>query len=119
MALVKYKCSSSFVRNRVDWSVLASVAGSIHGAASYISAHTNIPVRVPHVVRHCKADGHGVGSPDMIMTRADGVPSSSIWDDMGDSKREVVLWMVVDIVLEHRCDKLGALFQREGDDTVK
>ena len=39
-------------------------------------------------------------------------PLSSIWDDMEDSKREIVLRQVVDILLElasQRFDKIGML----------
>jgi aminoglycoside phosphotransferase (APT) family kinase protein len=87
----------------------------------YVMAHTSIPV--PRIIHHCiEADGRGVGSPYMMMAKVDGVPLSSIWDDMEDTKREIVLRMVVDILLElasHRFDKIGTIFQRESDDATK
>jgi hypothetical protein len=49
------------------------------------------------------------------MTKVDGVALSSIWDDMKDAKREIVLRQVVDILLElasQRFDKVGMLFQQ-------
>jgi aminoglycoside phosphotransferase (APT) family kinase protein len=81
----------------------------------YVRAHTRIPV--PRVIHHSvEVDSDGVGSPYMIMTKVDGVALSSIWDDMEDSKREIVLRQVVDILLElasQRFDKIGMLFQQE------
>ena len=86
----------------------------------YLTTHSSIPV--PRIIHHCvEADGGGVGSPYMIMTKIDGVPLSSVWDDMADDKREIVLRMVVDILLElasHRFDKIGTLFQREHSDNA-
>ena len=46
------------------------------------------------------------------MTKVDGMALSSIWDDMKDSKREIVQRQVVIILLElasHRFDKIGML----------
>src|ERR1700734_872271 len=80
----------------------------------YVEAHTTIPV--PRVIHYCpEADGGGVGSPYILMTKVDGVPLSSVWDDMEDRKRDVVLRQLVDILLElsrQRFDKIGSLFQR-------
>ena len=87
----------------------------------YLTAHTSIPV--PRIIHYCtEADGGGVGSPYILMSRVDGVPLSSVWDDMEDAKREIVLRMVVDILLElvsHRVEKIGTIFQRETDDATK
>ena len=87
----------------------------------YLTAHTSIPV--PHIIHYCiEADGGGVGSPYTLMSKVDGVPLSSVWDDMEDAKREIVLRMVVDILLElacHRFEKIGTIFQREADDATK
>ena len=81
----------------------------------YVRAHTNIPV--PRIIHHnVEVDSGGVGSPYIIMTKVDGVALSSIWDDMEDSKREIVLRQVVDILLElvsQRFDKIGMLIQQE------
>jgi aminoglycoside phosphotransferase (APT) family kinase protein len=77
----------------------------------YLTAHTSIPV--PRVIHYCiDADSGGVGSPYMILAKVDGVPLSSVWDDMGDAKREIVLREIVDILLElasHRFDKIGTI----------
>jgi aminoglycoside phosphotransferase (APT) family kinase protein len=77
----------------------------------YVRAHTSAPV--PHIINHSvEADGDGVGSPYIIMTKVDGVALSCVWDDMEDSKREIVLQQVVDILLElasQRFDKIGML----------
>jgi len=85
----------------------------------YLTAHTSIPV--PRVIHYCiDADSGGVGSPYMILAKVDGVPLSSVWDDMGDAKREMVLREIVDILLElasHRFDKIGTIFQRQSDNT--
>jgi len=87
----------------------------------YIATHANIPV--PHVIYNSvEPDGGGVGSPYMVMSRVDGMPLSSVWDNMEDTKREIILRQVIDILLElvfHRFDKIGALFQRDGDNATK
>jgi hypothetical protein len=87
----------------------------------YLTAHTSIPV--PHVIHYCvEADGGGVGSPYMILDKVDGVPLSSVWNDMDDANREIVLRMIVDILLElasHRFDKIGTIFQQRSDDATK
>ena len=81
----------------------------------YVRAHTSIPV--PRIIHHsAEVDSGGVGSPYIIMTKVDGVALSSVWDDMEDSKREIVLRQIVDILLElasQRFDKIGMLFQQE------
>ena len=79
----------------------------------YVRAHTSIPV--PRIIHHnVEVDSSGVGSPFIIMTKMDGVALSSIWDDMEDSKREIVLRQVVNILLaSQRFDKIGMLFQQE------
>jgi hypothetical protein len=81
----------------------------------YVEVHTNIPV--PHIIHHSvEVDSGGIGSPYIIMTKVDGVALSSIWDDMEDSKREIVLRQVVDILLElasQRFDKIGMLLRQE------
>ena len=83
----------------------------------YVRAHTSVPV--PRIIHHSvEVDSGGVGSPYIIMTKVDGVALSSIWDDMEESKREIVLRQVVDILLElasQRFDKVGMLFQQESD----
>ena len=86
----------------------------------YVEVHTSIPV--PHIIHHSvEVDSSGVGSPYIIMTKVDGVALSSIWDDMEDSKRQIVLQQVVDILLElasQRFDKIGR-FRRESDTDPK
>ena len=50
------------------------------------------------------------------MTKVDGVPLSSIWNDMEESKWKIVLRLVIDILLElasQRFDKIEMLFQQE------
>ena len=67
-------------------------------------------------------DSGCVGSSYIIMTKVDGVALSSIWDDMEDSKREIVLRQVVKILLElasQSFDKLGMLFQQESHYDLK
>jgi hypothetical protein len=87
----------------------------------YVTAHTSIPV--PRLIHYCiEADGGGVGSPYIMMSKVDGVPLSSVWKDMEDAKRKILLRMVVNILLElayHRFDKIGTIFQRESDDATK
>jgi hypothetical protein len=50
------------------------------------------------------------------------VPLSSVWKDMWDAMRQMVLRMVVDILLElasYGFDKIGTIFQRESDNATK
>jgi len=62
----------------------------------YIATHANIPV--PHVIYNSvEPDGGGVGSPYTVMSKVDGVPLSSVWDNMEDTKREIVRRQVIDI----------------------
>jgi hypothetical protein len=87
-------------------------------AMRYVTSHTSI--HVPHVIHYnVEADGGGVGSPYMMMTKVDGVALSSLWDDMEDSKRKIVLRQVVDILLElasQRFDKIGMLYQQDSNE---
>ena len=87
----------------------------------YVRAHTSIPV--PRIIHHSvEVDSGCVGSSYIIMTKVDGVALSSIWDDMEDSKREIVLRQVVKILLElasQSFDKLGILFQQESHNDLK
>ena len=56
------------------------------------------------------------------MTKVDGMALSSIWDDMKDSKREIVQRQVVIILLElasHRFDKIGMLLWQESHSDSK
>jgi Phosphotransferase enzyme family len=109
-------------RPAVGWTeqyikAFASQMSSEVATMRYLATHTTISV--PRIIDHSvEADGGGVGSPYMIMTKIDGVPLSSVWNDMEDAKRENVLRQVVDILLElasQRFDKIGTLLQREGD----
>ena len=95
--------------------IIAGRLSSEVATMQYVRAHTSIPV--PRIIHHsAEVDSGGIGSPYIIMTKVDGVALSSIWDDMEDSKREIVLRQVVDILLElasQRFDKIGMLFQQE------
>ena len=110
---VPYRPEEGWTANNLK--IVASRLSSEVATMKYVSAHTSIPV--PRVIHHSvDVDSGGVGSPYMIMTKVDGVPLSSIWDDLEDSKREIVLRQVVDILLElasQRFDKIGMLFQQE------
>ena len=81
----------------------------------YIESHTNIPV--PHVI-HYSAHAEGeVRSPYIIMSKVEGVTLVSVWNDMDDDKRRIILRQVIDILLElwsHRFDKKGVLFKKAG-----
>ncbi|KDR66381.1 hypothetical protein GALMADRAFT_259458 [Galerina marginata CBS 339.88] len=81
----------------------------------YVEAHTNIPV--PHVFHH-SADADGVvRSPYIFMSKVEGVALSSVWDDMVDEKRRIILRQVIDVLLDlwsHRFEKKGVLFKRPG-----
>ncbi|EJC99876.1 uncharacterized protein FOMMEDRAFT_170389 [Fomitiporia mediterranea MF3/22] len=83
----------------------------------YIEEFTTIPV--PHVILHSSAaDGEGVGSSYIVMTKVEGTLLAVEWDKMPDDKREIVLRQVADILLElasHRFDKIGALVKGEGE----
>ncbi|KAF9067664.1 hypothetical protein BDP27DRAFT_1296029 [Rhodocollybia butyracea] len=79
----------------------------------YVETHTTIPV--PHVLQHSVHAEQKVRSPYILMSKVDGTPLSSVWDDMDDDKRRIVLRQVIDILLElwsRRFDKKGALFNQ-------
>ena len=62
----------------------------------YIEAYTPIPV--PHIIHYnAEASGGGAGSPYIVMSKVEGAPLSSVWDEMEDDKRDAVLRQVVDI----------------------
>ncbi|KAJ1560524.1 hypothetical protein HK096_008311 [Nowakowskiella sp. JEL0078] len=86
----------------------------------YIESHTKIPI--PHVIHHGVQNAGVHHLPYILMSKVDGSPLSSSWNDMDDEKREIVLQQVVDMLLElstQRFDKIGALFKRQenGKDT--
>ena len=101
--------------NAENSKLIASRMSSEVATMQYLSAHTSIPV--PRIIHHSvEVDSNGIGSPYIIMTKVEGIALSSIWDDMEDSKREIVLRQVVDILLElasQRFDKVGMLFRQE------
>ncbi|KAJ3992631.1 hypothetical protein F5050DRAFT_1787536 [Lentinula boryana] len=77
----------------------------------YVETRTTIPV--PHVFHHNARAEEDVRSPYILMSKVDGVPLSSVWDDMDDERRRIVIQQVINILLElwsHRFDKKGALF---------
>jgi aminoglycoside phosphotransferase (APT) family kinase protein len=81
----------------------------------YIERYTNIPV--PHVVHYSAHPEGDVHSPYIIMSTVEGVTLVSVWDDMDDDKRRIILRQVIDILLElwsHRFDKKGVLFKKPG-----
>ncbi|TFK41658.1 hypothetical protein BDQ12DRAFT_765143 [Crucibulum laeve] len=82
----------------------------------YIAIHSSIPI--PCIVRHSiDRDGGGVGSLYILMTKVDGVPLCSVWNDMDDNKQEVVLQQVIDILLQLsslRFNSIGALMKGDG-----
>ncbi|CAA7266320.1 unnamed protein product [Cyclocybe aegerita] len=81
----------------------------------YVLLHTRIPV--PRVIAHnTERDGGGVGCPYMVMSKVEGIPLVKVWNDMDDTKREVILRQVVEILLQLsslRFDSIGALFKRD------
>jgi hypothetical protein len=88
----------------------------------HVKVHTSIPVS--HIIHHSvEVDSGGVGSPYIIiMTKVDRVALSSIWDDMEDSKREIVLLQVVDILPElasQRFDKIVMLLRQDSQPDSK
>ena len=88
---------------------------SLVATMQYVRAHTRTPVS--RVIHHSVVvDSGSVGSPYIIMTKVDEVALSAIRDHMEDSKREVVLRQVVDILLElafRLFGKIRMLFQQE------
>ncbi|KIJ55999.1 hypothetical protein M422DRAFT_23467 [Sphaerobolus stellatus SS14] len=93
----------------------ARIASEV-ASMEYVATHTKIPV--PCVIAHnIEKDGGGVGSPYILMSKVDGTPLSSVWGDMEDGKREVILRQVVDILLQLssvRFDSIGVLFKGDG-----
>ncbi|KAF9456883.1 kinase-like domain-containing protein [Collybia nuda] len=79
----------------------------------YMKERTNIPI--PHILEYSTST-ENIGTPYILMSKAEGVPLSSVWNDMEDEKRESVLKQVVNILLdlsEQRFDKMGSLFRGE------
>ncbi|KAF8520306.1 hypothetical protein JB92DRAFT_3141497 [Gautieria morchelliformis] len=80
----------------------------------YVEKHTTVPV--PRVIEYSAESKGLVGSPYIVMSKAEGVPLSTLWDDMEDEKRNILLQQVVDIFIElslHRFDKIGSLVEVE------
>jgi aminoglycoside phosphotransferase (APT) family kinase protein len=78
----------------------------------YVEKHTTVPV--PRVIEYSAESKGVVGSPYIVMSKAEGVPLFTLWDDMEDERRTVLLKQVVDILLElslHRFDKIGSLVE--------
>ena len=97
--------------HRISQQIASEVA-----TMQYVESHTNIPV--PHIHHHSPTAEGSVGSPYILMSYADGVPLSTIWEKMDDEKRRDVLRQAVHILLElwsHRFDKKGVLFRRGTD----
>ncbi|KAF8964239.1 hypothetical protein BDZ97DRAFT_1660637 [Flammula alnicola] len=97
-----------------DSAVSKRIASEV-ATMEYVDSYTNIPV--PHVYHHSAHAEGDVRSPYILMSKVEGVPLSSVWNDMDDDKRRVILRQVIDILLElwsHRFDKKGALFKRAG-----
>ena len=96
--------------------VLCNRISSEVATMEYVQTYTHIPI--PHVIHYsAEADGGGVGSPYILMSKVDGVPLSSLWDDMEDDKRDEVMRQVIDIIMDlssQRFDKIGALFKSHG-----
>ncbi|KIM89456.1 hypothetical protein PILCRDRAFT_95266 [Piloderma croceum F 1598] len=97
--------------------VLCNRISSEVATMEYVETYTNIPI--PHVIHYsAEADGDGVGSPYILMSKVHGVPLSSLWDDMEDDKRDEVMRQIIDIILDlysQRFDKIGALFKAPDD----
>ncbi|KAE9396562.1 hypothetical protein BT96DRAFT_1021270 [Gymnopus androsaceus JB14] len=77
----------------------------------YVETRTTIPV--PHMLHYSAHTEENVRSPYILMSKVDGIPLASVWEDMDDVRRHIVLQQVIDILLElwsHRFDKKGALF---------
>ncbi|KAF8161982.1 hypothetical protein BJ912DRAFT_1099020 [Pholiota molesta] len=110
------------LRSEDSWSAHYDVAISKQVASEaatmeYVERYTNI--KVPHILHHSYDTNGDVKSPYILMSKVEGVPLSSVWDDMDDDKRRIILRQVIDILLElwpHRFDKKGALFKRTGCD---
>jgi hypothetical protein len=82
----------------------------------YVVTYTTIPV--PEVFHHSAHAEGDVRSPYILMSKVAGAPLSSVWNDMDDDKRHVVLRQVIDILLElwsHRFKSRGALFKTTDD----
>lgn len=80
----------------------------------YVERHTNVPV--PHVYSHSTRAEGDIRSAYILMSKVEGVRLFSVWNDMADDKRRIILQQVVDILLElwsHRFSKLGGLFKRD------
>ena len=87
----------------------------------YVEAYASIPT--PRVLHYsAETDGGGVGSPFIIMTKVDGVPLCSLWQNMENRQRHSVLQQVIEILLElssHKFDRIGSLFCRRNDGTAE
>ncbi|KIJ41737.1 hypothetical protein M422DRAFT_31690 [Sphaerobolus stellatus SS14] len=115
VARVPYRPEDGMTDERAE--ALGRRIASEVATMEYVAEQTKIPV--PRVIAHnIEKDGDGVGSPYILMSKMDGAPLSSLWDDMEDEKREVILRQVVDILLQLssvRFDSIGALFKGDGN----
>ena len=78
-------------------------------------------IPVPNVYRYSSAEGD-VHLPYILMSKVEGVQVSSVWGDVDDDKRRIILRQVFDILLElwsHRFDKDGVLCKRADGENGK
>lgn len=61
----------------------------------YIESHTNIPP--PHIFHH-GADAEGdVHSPYILMSKVEGMPLCTVWNNMDDDERRIVLRILLEL----------------------
>ncbi|KAH7881939.1 hypothetical protein F5I97DRAFT_458712 [Phlebopus sp. FC_14] len=81
----------------------------------YVATYSNIPV--PRIIYSClDPELDNVRFPYVVMSKVDGVLLCTVWDEMPDDQRKIVLRQVIDILLELstlRFDKIGSLFRTD------
>ncbi|KAH7881949.1 hypothetical protein F5I97DRAFT_1913686 [Phlebopus sp. FC_14] len=81
----------------------------------YVATYSSIPV--PRIIYSClDPELNNVRSPYVVMSKVDGVLLCTVWNEMPDDQREIVLRQVIDILLELstlRFDKIGCLFRTD------
>lgn len=91
---------------------IANKIASEVASMQYVERFTTIPV--PHIYCYSPQLDPHVGSPYIVMAKAEGVRLVSVWQTMEESLRRSVLSQVIDILLElwsHRFEKQGCLFR--------
>ncbi|KAH7099371.1 hypothetical protein BKA62DRAFT_709882 [Auriculariales sp. MPI-PUGE-AT-0066] len=68
---------------------------------------------LPRVIYHT-ASSEEAGRPFIVMSCAEGVALTTVWDDMGDRARDFVLEQVADILIQLSCQRFDSIGRLSG-----